>query len=74
MADFIRQLGMDVKGNVPEDSSEQLKLAFQNIKLNLQEANMDVKDLTKLVFYIVGEMDAGKRREMIGEFLGEYLP
>ncbi|WP_107841612.1 RidA family protein [Metasolibacillus meyeri] len=68
------QLGMDIEGHVPESSLEQLKLAFKNIQLNLQEANMDVQDLTKLVFYIVGEMDADKRREIIGAFLGDHLP
>ncbi|MBU5266409.1 RidA family protein [Virgibacillus proomii] len=68
------QLGMDVDGYVPEDSLEQLKLAFKNINNNLEEANMEVKDLTKLVFYIVGEMDANKRRDIISEFLGDHLP
>lgn len=68
------QLGMDVEGNVSEDSVEQLKMAFENIRINLQEADMDVENLTKLVFYIVGEMDADRRREAIGEFLGDHLP
>lgn len=68
------QLGMDVDGNVPEDSIEQLKLAFNNIQINLQEANMKVEHLTKLVFYIVGDMDPTRRREAIQAFLGDYLP
>lgn len=68
------QLGMDRSGYVPEDSLEQLKMAFQNIKINLQNANMEVKDLTKLVFYIVGDMNSEKRREIISDFLEGHLP
>lgn len=34
------QLGMRVDGNVPEDPLEQLKLALNNIKKNLDDANM----------------------------------
>ncbi|MED4129661.1 RidA family protein [Shouchella miscanthi] len=68
------QLGMDLEGNVPQNSLEQLKLALSNIHINLQEAEMDVENLTKLVFYIVGEMDAGQRRKIISEFLDDHLP
>lgn len=34
---------------------------------------MTVSDLTKLVFYLVGDFDAEKRREIIGNFVGEIL-
>ncbi|WP_062047140.1 RidA family protein [Bacillus sp. JCM 19034] len=68
------QLGMEVDGSIPEDSLEQLQLALENIRRNLKSANMDVEDLTKLVFYLVGEFDADKRRKIIGGFLGEHLP
>lgn len=39
------QLGMDLEGKVPEDSVEQLKMAFENIRINLLEADMDVKKI-----------------------------
>lgn len=68
------QLGMEVNGTVPENPLEQLQLALENIKRNLKSANMNVEDLTKMVFYLVGDFDAEKRREIIGDFLGEHLP
>lgn len=71
---FSGQLGMDVNGKVPENPLEQLKLALENIKRNLEAAEMEVKDLTKLVFYLVGDFEANQRRKVIGDFLGEHLP
>lgn len=68
------QLGMDVDGNVPENPLEQLKLTFQNIKNNLLKANMEIKDITKLVFYLVGEIDATERKKVISDFLEDHLP
>ena len=68
------QLGMDVHNDIPEDPIEQLKVALDNIKQNLEEADMDIKDITKLVFYLVGEFDTDKRRKVTKDFLGEHFP
>lgn len=68
------QLGMAMNGTVPEDPLEQLQLALENVKKNLDAAEMEIKDLTKMVFYLVGDFEAEQRRKMIGEFLGEHLP
>ncbi|MEK0224535.1 RidA family protein [Bacillus proteolyticus] len=68
------QLGMEIDGMVPEDPLEQLQLALDNIRRNLVAANMNVEDLTKMVFYLVGDFNADKRRKIIGDFLGEHLP
>ncbi|MBJ8031638.1 RidA family protein [Bacillus cereus group sp. N21] len=68
------QLGMEIDGMVPDDPLEQLQLALDNIKRNLEAANMNVEDLTKMVFYLVGDFNADKRRKIIGDFLGEHLP
>lgn len=68
------QLGMEIDGMVPEDSLEQLQLALDNIRRNLVAANMNVEDLTKMVFYLVGDFNADKKRKIIGDFLGEHLP
>ncbi|MGE8035982.1 enamine deaminase RidA [Lysinibacillus sp. KCTC 33748] len=67
------QLGLEVDGTVPENPLEQLQLALENIKRNLESAEMDVSDLTKLVFYLVGDFEAEQRRKIIGDFLGEHL-
>ncbi len=68
------QLGMSVNNEIPEDPIEQLKLALHNIKLNLDEAEMEITDLTKLVFYLVGEFDTDKRRQVVHDFLDGHLP
>ncbi|MDQ0207416.1 RidA family protein [Alkalicoccobacillus murimartini] len=68
------QLGMDVHNDIPEDPINQLELALHNIKLNLEEANMGIEDLTKLVFYLVGNFDTEKRRQVVKDFLGDHLP
>jgi len=68
------QLGLEIDGTVPENPLEQLQLALENIKRNLESAEMDVGDLTKLVFYLVGDFEAEQRRKIIGDFLGEHLP
>ncbi|GAK04343.1 hypothetical protein JCM19037_2740 [Geomicrobium sp. JCM 19037] len=65
---------MEVNGEVPEQPLEQFELALENIKRNLEAADMQVNNLTKMVFYLVGEFNAEKRRELIADFLdGTYL-
>ncbi len=68
------QLGMEQDGTVPDSPIDQLSLALENVKRNLEAAEMGVSDLTKLVFYLVGDFDAAERRERIQAFLGEALP
>ncbi|GKU79010.1 RidA family protein [Paenibacillus sp. L3-i20] len=68
------QLGMGVDGAVPEDSIEQLELALHNIRKNLEAAQMEVHDLTKLVFYLVGNFDADQRKKITNDFLGDHRP
>ena len=52
-------------GTIPEDPYEQIDLAFENIFRNLHAANMDVKDIIKITYYLVGEFDTAKRREVV---------
>jgi len=59
------QVGMRQDGTVPEDPLEQIEIAFENILRNLRAANMDVKDLIKITYYLVGEIDTAKRREIV---------
>ncbi|QVY62119.1 RidA family protein [Cytobacillus gottheilii] len=68
------QLGMTLDGTVPENPLEQLQLALENIKKNLDAAEMEIKDLTKMIFYLVGDFEPELRRRIIGDFLGEHLP
>lgn len=57
------QVGMRQDGTVPDDPIEQIEVAFENIFRNLRAANMDVKDIIKITYYLVGEFDTAKRRE-----------
>ncbi|MED3576054.1 RidA family protein [Cytobacillus praedii] len=68
------QLGMNQNGTVPENAIEQMKVALDNIRKNLEAADMEIKDLTKLVFYLVGEFNAVERRKVISDFLEDHLP
>ncbi len=58
------QVGMRQDGSVPDDPIEQINVAFENIFRNLRAANMDVKDIIKITYYLVGEFDTAKRREV----------
>jgi enamine deaminase RidA (YjgF/YER057c/UK114 family) len=68
------QVGIRVDGTIPEDPLEQIDLALENIFRNLQAANMGVKDLVKLTYYLVGEIDTTKRRELVAAKLQGYKP
>ena len=59
------QVGRTVDGHVPEDPIEQVKLALENIRLNLDAAGMGVADVVKLNWYVVGQMDLARRREVM---------
>jgi enamine deaminase RidA (YjgF/YER057c/UK114 family) len=68
------QVGMREDGTVPDDPFEQIDLAFENILRNLRAAGMDVKDLIKITYYLVGEIDTAKRREIILSKLQGHQP
>lgn len=61
---FSGQVGMRQDGTVPDDPVEQIEVAFENIFRNLRAANMDVKDIIKITYYLVGEFDMARRREI----------
>ncbi len=68
------QVGKKEDGTVPDDPAEQLEVALENLLRNLQAANMSVQDVVKITFYLVGEMDAAKRRNVITSKLQGYKP
>jgi enamine deaminase RidA (YjgF/YER057c/UK114 family) len=61
-------------GTIPDDPYEQIDLAFENIIRNLRAANMDVKDLIKITYYLVGEFDTARRREIVVSKLQGHQP
>ena len=68
------QVGMKEDGTVPDDPYEQLDIAFDNIIHNLHAANMDVNDLIKINWYLVGEFDPARRRDVILSKLQGHKP
>lgn len=68
------QVGMREDGSVPDDALEQMEVVFENILRNLQAAGMGVQDLLKLTYFVVGEMDMVKRREIITSKLQGHKP
>ena len=68
------QVGMREDGTVPDDPLEQMDVAFENIFRNLRAASMDVRDIIKLTYYLVGEVDATKRRELVVSKLQGHKP
>ena len=61
-------------GTVPEDPLEQIDVAFENIFRNLRAAGMEVRDLIKITYYLVGEIDTAKRREVVLSKLEGHQP
>lgn len=68
------QIGKDENGVVPDDPIMQIEIAMDNIIRNLHAADMEVKDLVKIVFYMVGNIDNLKRREAISKVLNDHNP
>jgi 2-iminobutanoate/2-iminopropanoate deaminase len=68
------QVGMKEDGTVPDDPFEQIDIAFENVFRNLRAANMDVRDIVKLTYYLVGEIDTAKRREIVLSKLQDHQP
>ena len=68
------QVGMREDGSIPEDPLEQIDIAMENIFRNLRAAHMDVKDIVKLTYYLVGEIDTAKRRELVASKLQGHKP
>jgi enamine deaminase RidA (YjgF/YER057c/UK114 family) len=68
------QVGMRNDGSMPEDTLEQMEVAFENIVQNLHAANMEIKDIIKLTTFLVGEVDTERRRELMQSFLDGHQP
>jgi len=68
------QVGRKQDGTLPEDPLEQLEVVFENIRKNLEAANMEMSDLVKVNYYLVGEWDAAARRELITKIYNGHKP
>jgi 2-iminobutanoate/2-iminopropanoate deaminase len=68
------QVGRTADGTVPTDPLMQIQVALENVRRNLEGAGMEVKDLVKLTWYLVGDIDSGRRREIAAAWLGGHQP
>lgn len=68
------QVGMREDGTVPDDLVEQFEVAFDNVLRNLQTGNMELKDILKITYYVVGHIDPAKRQEIVSSRLQGHVP
>jgi enamine deaminase RidA (YjgF/YER057c/UK114 family) len=68
------QVGMRPDGAISSDPIDQLQVALDNVRLNLEAAGMEIADLVKLTFYFVGEVDTVHRRSVVASWLGAHQP
>ncbi|MCM5559456.1 RidA family protein [Pleomorphomonas sp. JP5] len=68
------QIGLRLDGVPPSDPVEQIEVALDNIRRNLEAAGMGVSDLVKLTFYLVGDIDAERRKRALEAFFGDHRP
>jgi 2-iminobutanoate/2-iminopropanoate deaminase len=68
------QVGLREDGTVPDDPVDQLEVALENLYRNLRAANMGLHDIVKITFYLVGEVDAARRREVMAARLKDHKP
>lgn len=69
------QVGIDASGNMPVDSAEQATLALSNLRRCIAAAGASVKDIQKLVYYVV-DYDPSNRFYFLPlkEFLDNHRP
>jgi 2-iminobutanoate/2-iminopropanoate deaminase len=67
------QVGLDRDGNVPEDPAAQFEIALRNVLLNVEVAGFEATDIVKLVTYVVGDLDATKRRGALDRAFDEHV-
>ncbi|TLG74180.1 RidA family protein [Culicoidibacter larvae] len=68
------QVGMTLEKEIPTEASAQLEQALLNIKANLDAANLDVADITKVTIYVTEPIDASIRSTILNDFFGSHTP
>ena len=63
------QIGVAADSSVPESFEEQFRLAIANLKAVLSGADLDLKDIVKLTFFLTRASDLPKLREIRRELL-----
>ena len=68
------QIPVDVDGNVPEGFDAQCRLTFENIRLQLAEADMTFDNIAKLTVVLSHYEYRDDLRRIRKEVLGEHRP
>lgn len=68
------QVGVRIDGSIPADPIDQLATAWDNVENNLRAAGMETGDLVKVTLYLVGHVDAARRRKVLARRLGPHRP
>jgi enamine deaminase RidA (YjgF/YER057c/UK114 family) len=56
------QIGMRVDGSIPEDATEQSRLAFRNLEAQLRAAGMTLDNLVKITYILPDHADLSAAR------------
>jgi len=68
------QIGMRPDGTLSDGAVAQLAVSLDNIRRNLDAAGMAIEDIVKLTIYLVGEVSAEERRDVLSAFFGAHRP
>jgi 2-iminobutanoate/2-iminopropanoate deaminase len=68
------QVPEDTQGNVPDDFRSQCLLAWANIKVQLEAANMNFKNLVKVTVFLSDRKFRDENAVVRKEILGEHSP
>jgi len=68
------QVGLRPDGSLPTGLAEQIEVALDNVRRNLDAAGMTVGDIVKMTTYLVGGVDPDLRRQVFGAFFGDHRP
>jgi enamine deaminase RidA (YjgF/YER057c/UK114 family) len=67
------QVGMRPDGSVPDDPTDQLIVALENVLANLAAAGLEPRHLTKMTIYAVDAIDPVRRRAALDSLLGSHV-
>jgi 2-iminobutanoate/2-iminopropanoate deaminase len=68
------QVPEDTQGNVPDDFRSQCLLAWANIKMQLEAANMNYKNILKVTVFLSDRKFRDENAVVRKEMLGEHSP
>ncbi|PWV99263.1 enamine deaminase RidA (YjgF/YER057c/UK114 family) [Hoeflea marina] len=68
------QIPVAADGKVPESAEDQMRLAWANVRAQLEAADMKLSDLVKVTIYLADRGDREANRVIRKEVLGELQP